>query len=196
MLDDQQRITEAYKLVQEAAPSGWGEQLGTWVKGKAVGALGPLGRGLQQQVQGNKDFQKSVNDLKERLQNYKGQLRISAVTGPILSKFLNGNNLKVVPNLIPTGSTKLSDADINKILIAVMRDNVRGNTIPGKGGKTATSNTKPNVPVQKPSSPKQAVDQNKEAEAIAQQLRTTTKYVRGANVLNALAARGLELTKK
>ena len=192
MLDDQQRLTEAYKLVQEAAPAGWGEQLGTWIKGKAVGALGPLGRGLQQQVQGNKDFQKSVNDLKGRLQNYKGQLRISAVTGPILSKFLAGNNMTVKAGLIPTGPNKLSDADINKILIAVSRDNISGDEL--KGGKKPT-NKRAQKPAA-PNTPKQVIDQNKEAEAIAQQLRTTTKYVRGNNVLAALAKRGLELTKK
>ena len=201
MLDDQQRITEAYKLVQEAAPAGWGEQLGTWAKGKAFNALGPLARGAQSTIKGQKEFQAEVNKIKAELPQYLGRIGAnkSKITGEVLSGYLKSrsSNNQYTPTIYTLESdanadTILTDDKINAFIIQDYKEKSQR-----KKGKPVTP---PRQPVAAPAPvvpPRQPVDQNREAEAIAQQLRITpSNRVRGTNVLNALAARGLELTKK
>ena len=45
------------------APVGVGKKLGTWAKGKAAGALGPMGRGLQANIAGQKETNQHANKI-------------------------------------------------------------------------------------------------------------------------------------
>jgi hypothetical protein len=197
MLDDQQRITEAYKLVQEAAPVGIGSRLGTWAAGKAVGALGPLARGAQSRNLGQKDFQQEVNKLKIELNRYLGKVGVgkSEITSDILASYLisKGHKTPTVNTLQTPANVDsiLSDNDVNKYIIqsykekALNKPNV-GNKpqqqVPQPAQQTTSTQTK------------QAVDQKRVATSIARSLKN--KPLTSKNLLNALAARGLELTNR
>jgi hypothetical protein len=190
MLNDQQRITEAYKLIQEAAPIGIGSQLGTWAAGKAVGALGPLARGSQSRNLGQKDFQREVNKLKIELNRYTGKIGVgkSEISGDILASYLTskGHKTPTVDTLQDPANADsiLSDNDINTYIIQSYKEKARNK--PGVGGK----------PTQQPAptQPKPAVNQQQAVASIAKSLKNVPLTPR--NLLSALVSRGLELTNR
>lgn len=202
MLDDQQRITEAYKLVQEWAPAGIGTRLGTWAKGKAWGALGPLARGAQSNIQGQKEFQTEVNKLKVELQRYLGKIGVSKseITGDVLAGYLKskGQQTPTVNTLESDANvdSTLSDSDINNFIIQSYKEKAQS-----KKGKESPvvrqqQQAAPTPPAPTPPAPtqKQVVDQQRVATSIARSLKN--KPLTPKSLLNALAARGLELANR
>lgn len=191
MLDDQQRITEAYKLVHEGAPAGIGNRLGTWVKGKAYGALGPLARGAQSNIQGQKDFQAGVNKLKIELERYIGKIGVkkSEITGDVLASYLKskGQDTPTVYTLqdATNSNSVLNDNDINQFIIQSYKEQAQS-----KKGKPTVVNQKQ----QQVTQPKQPVDQQRAVTSIAKSLKN--KPLTPGNLLSALASRGLELTNR
>jgi len=201
MLDDQQRITEAYKLVQERAPAGIGTRLGTWAKGKAYGALGPLARGAQSNIQGQKDFQTEVNKLKIELDRYIGKIGVkkSQITGDVLAGYLKskGQNTPTVNTLQDATNldSTLNDNDINQFIIQSYKEKAQSKTgkptvANQKQQQTAPAPTTSTTPTQ----PKQAVDQKRVATSIARSFKN--KPLTPGNLLSALASRGLELANR
>jgi len=198
MLDDQQRITEAYKLVQERAPAGIGTRLGTWAKGKAYGALGPLARGAQSNIQGQKDFQTEVNKLKIELDRYIGKIGVkkSQITGDVLAGYLKskGQNTPTVNTLQDATNldSTLKDGDINQYIIQSYKEKAQskvGSLVSNKPQAAPAPAVSPTL-----NQPKQAVDQKRVATSIARSFKN--KPLTPGNLLNALASRGLELANR
>lgn len=63
------------KKVNEA-PVGVGQRLGTWARGKAAGALGPLARGWQAQIAGEKEINTAANKLGVEFRKVLGRQKI------------------------------------------------------------------------------------------------------------------------
>jgi len=193
-MNDQQRITEAYAQVQEAAPAGIGTRLGTWAKGKAVGVLGPLARGAQSRNQGQKEFQAEVNKLKVELQRYLGKIGVgkSEITGDVLAGYLKSKGQQTpTVNSLEDGTnadSTLNDGDINNFIIQSYKEKAQS-----KRGKSSQVTQAPRG-VSAPTPPRQAVDQKRVATSIARSLKN--KPLTSSNLLSALAARGLELANR
>jgi len=199
-MNDQQRITEAYKLVQEwsplAAPEGTGmrAQFDTWAKSKLAGALGPLGRNAQNKYQGRKEFQDEVNQLKYGIQRYLSRAGLSKenITGKILAEYLrnSGQSTPTVTELNkpPVDATVLKDNVINQYIIKSTQEHVRNNPI-------ARPPTQQNQNQQQNQS-QLTISQKEEAKQIAMALRLLRKSTLvSTDLLRVLQTRNLVLTK-
>lgn len=86
-----------FKKKLNEAPVGVGQRLGTWARGKTAGALGPLARGWQAQIAGEKEINAAANKLGLEFRKVLGKHKIDVNSDKAVDALYNWSKRQGYP---------------------------------------------------------------------------------------------------
>lgn len=131
---DTQLIFEKYQQVQEAAPIGIGQRFGNWAAQKVAGVI-PFTGNWKARLQGEKQAQTEINQLKTQFERFKGQFRLKkdSVQARHLYTFLASNGIskdsKTMKMLAHNPNFFLDDSSVNENIRNAYQDQIEAGLI-------------------------------------------------------------------
>jgi len=129
---DTQLIFEKYKQIQEASPIGITQRFGNWAKTKVANVL-PFTGNWKARLEGEKQAQTEINQLKTQFERFKGQFRLKkdSVQARHLYSFLRNygitDNSKTMKMLRRNPNFYLNDKSVNENIINAYQDQAETN---------------------------------------------------------------------
>jgi hypothetical protein len=129
-----QLIFEKYQQIQEKSPVGLGQRFGNWAKTKVANVI-PFTGDWKARLQGEKQAQTEINQLKTQFERFKGQFRLKkdSVQARHLYSFLRNYGIpdssKTMKMLRKNPNFYLDDKSINENIKNAYQDQAETNLV-------------------------------------------------------------------